>query len=265
MNKLALMTLLNLMLLQAVQAAEVRAVKSPPNKVAMVELYTSEGCSSCPPADRWLSRLRDSGVRSDSIIPLAFHVTYWDYIGWKDRFGMEDYDLRQRHLGRVNSLRTIYTPQFVVDGKDFRRYRGFADQVSEINAEPAEVDLTLTLTPRGDDAYSLDVMADTSRSSTSDVALFIAVVESNLVTDVDDGENEGERLKHDYVVRALHGPEFVSRPAVEGTLEVPVELAADWKPADMDIVGFAQNLRTGEILQAVSMPLTQRDQVSLNR
>jgi len=244
-----------------VSAQETRTVKSPPHRVAMLELYTSEGCSSCPPADRWLSKLRKTGISERRLVPMAFHVTYWDYIGWRDSFGKEQYDLRQRHLGRANGLNTIYTPQFVLDGKDFRRYARFTGSVQAINDEQAEVDLSLSLSEDGG-KLSIDLLAETARSEVKDIALFIAVLESNLMTAVEAGENEDETLHHDYVVRVLYGPEFVSRPEEQGALMQSLYLVPGWKKPDIDIVGFAQDMRSGKVLQAVSMPLLDTDKVS---
>lgn len=239
----------------AASASDIRQVSSPPHRVVLLELYTSEGCSSCPPADRFLSGLRQSGVSNTSIIPLAFHVTYWDYIGWKDVFGQKKFDLRQRALGRTNQLSTIYTPQFLMAGKDFRRYQGFSKTINHINAEPAVVDLKLALKPLTDNSYDLQLSAATEKTSVKDVALFIAVVESGLTTHVKDGENEGETLEHDYVVRELYGPQFVSRPDTNKTFAQQLRVRPGWNRQSINIVGFAQNLHTGKVLQAVSIDL----------
>ena len=79
-------------------------------RVALVELYTSEGCSSCPPADRWLSQLNSSDKLWDNFVPVAFHVDYWDYIGWKDRFASKAYSQRQRRYAKEQGERTVYNP-----------------------------------------------------------------------------------------------------------------------------------------------------------
>ncbi len=97
-------------------AAECSA-KSGVKSVPLLELYTSEGCSSCPPADKWLSNLKPS---PDKLIPLAFHVDYWDYIGWKDRFSKAEYSDRQRKTAAFGGAGFVYTPQFVFNGRDFR-------------------------------------------------------------------------------------------------------------------------------------------------
>jgi len=104
------------------EATQVFTAVSPANRVALLELYTSEGCSSCPPADRFMSRVKLADISDQQLIPLSFHVTYWDHIGWKDRFGNPQHDARQRKLARMNNSSVVYTPQFIMNGKDFRRH-----------------------------------------------------------------------------------------------------------------------------------------------
>ncbi len=188
------------------------------------------------------------------MIPLAFHVTYWDYIGWQDRFADKAYDLRQRQYARIHRSSTVYTPQFVLDGQDFRRYRSFNNKLAEINNQPAEVDLRLQLQPASGGA-TVRLSADAAKSSVADIAMFIAVVENDLQTAVEAGENDGETLQQDAVVRLLHGPEFLSKPARQDELQLELKLPADWKQQDLVIVGFTQDLKKGDVLQAVSMPL----------
>jgi hypothetical protein len=107
---------------------------SPVQQSTLLELYTSEGCSSCPPADRWLSTLKDDPGLWKEIIPVAFHVDYWDYLGWKDAFSKAEYTQRQRNYARWNNLRTIYTPGFLQNGKELRgwnRGRAIIDRQGE--------------------------------------------------------------------------------------------------------------------------------------
>ena len=239
-------------------ADEVRTVTSPPHRVAVLELYTSEGCSSCPPADRWLSKLRDVGISERQLAPLAFHVTYWDYIGWQDRFGQKAFDRRQRETGRHNQLRTVYTPQFVLNGRDFRSYADFSQQVRDINQQPAEVHLRLSVQRETSSRYQVELRVDARQSALNEVVLYLALLENDLQSQVDAGENEGESLHHDYVVRSLTGPVRLRRPKTGGQLTVSFDIPADWRQPNMQLTGFAQNPDNGEILQAVVMPLTVR-------
>src|SRR3954463_8496265 len=94
--------------------------RSSANRVTVLELYTSEGCNSCPPADRWLSSLPAPGVTSDRPIPLAFHVDYWDQLGWPDRMAKEQFSIRQRTQSQRNGNTVVYTPQLLLNGLDYR-------------------------------------------------------------------------------------------------------------------------------------------------
>src|SRR5258708_2194386 len=98
-------------------AASCPAASSGAGSTTIVELYTSEGCDSCPPADKWFSTL---SFKRDGVVPLAFHVDYWDYIGWKDRFGRAAFAERQRETVTRQGSRTVYTPQLMLDGRDAR-------------------------------------------------------------------------------------------------------------------------------------------------
>ncbi|MDP2640606.1 MAG: DUF1223 domain-containing protein [Betaproteobacteria bacterium] len=112
--------------------------RSGPKTAALVELYTSEGCSSCPPADRQLSRLRQMLDPAAEVVPLALHVGYWDYIGWKDPYAQAAFGERQSGLVRAGQQNTVYTPQFFVGGTELRSWRGgLRDQVRQLNALPA--------------------------------------------------------------------------------------------------------------------------------
>ena len=239
----------SLLAFAGVASAETKTAKSPDNRVVMLELYTSEGCSSCPPADRFLSGLKTAGISSRQLVPLSFHVTYWDYIGWRDRYADQAYDDRQRLQARRNNQRTIYTPQFMMSGDDYRRYASFDTDVAELVKQPAPLDLVLSST-RSDDLLELKLNA--SRTQGQNVGLYFAVVEHNLSSSVDEGENEGETLHHDYVVRQLHGPFSASKQS-GNSASVRLQLDPEWKLPDMHIVGFAENQRSGEILQVVKL------------
>lgn len=232
----------------------VLSVSSPQHRVALLELYTSEGCSSCPPADRFLSELKKSGAHGNELIPLAFHVTYWDYIGWRDRFASPVFDQRQKMIARHNAQGTLYTPQFVLSGKDFRRYRHFSTKVKQLAAQVSEVDLSLSVTDNNNSQLELLLEVDSSRTHGKDIEFFIVITENDLVSDVNDGENEGERLHHDFVVRSLHGPFRQKSSSSQSSHVVEIRLDKQWDAANLAVVAFAQNPLNGEILQAVKLP-----------
>ena len=128
-------------------AADQCSASSGSQRVSVVELYTSEGCSSCPPADRWLSTLMPD-AKAGRLLPLAFHVNYWDYIGWKDPYAQAAFSRRQRELADRRGARTIYTPQVVVDTRDFPGWRNttvFAASLALAARKPAGADLSMDL------------------------------------------------------------------------------------------------------------------------
>src|SRR3954469_10076754 len=137
-------------------------VKSGDFTAALVELYTSEGCDSCPPADRWLSTL-GRAYSPNSAIALALHVDYWDQLGWKDRFADARYSSRQRELTRLGQGRVVYTPGVFLNLREFRRWSGpdeFQKAVNAVNAQPARAAIRLELTPRPDGRLELQARFD---------------------------------------------------------------------------------------------------------
>jgi hypothetical protein len=201
----------------------------------LLELYTSEGCSSCPPADRWLSHLpKNSGV-----VPLAFHVDYWDRLGWHDPFGQAAFSQRQR--ARNRSLGWVYTPQVMLDGEDLRDWqRGLPARPNAL----ARVDLALTLTQA---PQRIEVEA-TSRFAEPDTAhdaqLYLALTENRLSSKVTAGENARHTLDHDHVVRQLVGPLDPRRARHSFRLQ------PGWKAADLKVAAFVLDPR-GATLQAM--------------
>ncbi len=239
------------------EGQRVITASSPANRVALLELYTSEGCSSCPPAEEWLSNLKDSGISSQQLIPLAFHVTYWDYIGWRDQFASERHDQRQRKIAQYNSQNTIYTPQFVLSGSDYRTYNRFSSDVREIVSKESDVDLKLSLQQKDISNLDVELLINTERSNVKDIAFFIAVYEDDLSVEVSDGENEGELLHHDYVVRQIHGPFIQNASDTSFSFKQAVVIGESWKQENLFLVAFAQDYRAGGVLQAVRLKLQE--------
>ena len=176
----------------AAHAAEACSASSPPTMAAIVELYTSEGCNSCPPADRWLSKLK----ADPAVVALAFHVDYWDRLGWKDRFAKTAFTERQALQQSTNGARFSYTPQVVVDGQDRKNWPQ-AQPNTAVNSRPQTlVQITLARTSA---AYEANVVP--SARTPNRLAAYWAVTEQGHVTAVKAGENVGVTLQHDYVVR----------------------------------------------------------------
>ena len=246
-------------------ATDVLAVGCSPQRassgtvtISIAELYTSEGCDSCPPADKWFSSLN---VKKDGVVPLAFHVDYWDYIGWKDRFANASFTERQRESVKRQGGRTAYTPQVIVNGRDLRPWSDqsrFSASLKSLEARTPRANLALEFAAPGAALDVVVAMSVAHIADRADAALFLAITESNLSNRVTAGENRGATLKHDHVVRALYGPlGSEAKDRTSGILEIkrPIPLAQDWKRKDLSVVAFVQNLRTGEIYQALSAPV----------
>jgi hypothetical protein len=235
--------------------AEGCAAKSGAQTVPLIELYTSEGCNSCPPADRWLSATIPAGGAPANAIALAFHVDYWDRLGWKDRFASAAWTERQYAMARANRSRQVYTPQVMVQGHDFPDWHGNAGAgaLKAVAARPARARIAVEAeVQRGSVAVkaSGSVPAGGDRKNT---ALFIAVTDSRLMSDVKAGENAGVRLTHDHVVRALSGGAAVSAAGEVATsvaLPIPAESGSL-----TTVVVFVQNTETGDVLQALALPI----------
>jgi hypothetical protein len=230
------------------------AAKSGATTVALVELYTSEGCDSCPPADRWLSALPQAGFGPERVVPLSLHVDYWDYIGWKDPFAKPLFSARQREIAAVNRSRIVYTPQVVLAGRDYRGWPGrarFAEAVAAVNAAPPRAELGLELRDAAAGAMALRATASVPRrEDREDAALFVAMYENGLANRVSSGENRGATLAHDYVVRDWSGPlELDGAGTASLSRTVGVQLVANG-----GVAAFVQRRRTGEVLQALALP-----------
>ena len=231
------------------QAQGACATRSGAQTVALVELYTSEGCSSCPPADRWLSGIAGR-YSPKQVVPLALHVDYWDYIGWKDPYARREFSQRQRRLSQLQRLALVYTPQVLVQGADFRQWDGpeFGRAVARINAQPARASLELEMLEERPDALTVRASATVSEpAQRADAALYVAAYEKGLESRITAGENRGRVLRHDYVVLEWRGPYAL------GARELELALLPKAKTSDSGVVAFVQNRRTGEVLQALSL------------
>lgn len=224
--------------------------RSGPKVAALVELYTSEGCSSCPPADRQLSRLRQSLGPEALAVPLALHVGYWDYLGWKDPYAQPGFERRQNWLVRLNRQQTIYTPQFFVGGMELHsRWDSLQKEVQRLNAEPATAWIHLRANLAVNGVLVLDAEAKV-RAGADPAALYLALAESGLTSKVTRGENSGATLAHDHVVRAWIGPVDLVAGMVRKRREIALSPA--WNRARLELAAFVQDMRTGAVLQALS-------------
>ena len=162
--------------------------RSPDQQLQLIELYTSEGCSSCPPADRWLSTLK----AQPQVLAAAFHVDYWDRLGWRDRFSDPAYTARQKTWVRREAERFAYTPQVLVNGRDWRGW-----PTLPLPADAARVRIEL----RQDPARQVQVSVTPLAGAPPRLGLWWAMLEDGHRSLVRAGENRGAQLQHDHVVR----------------------------------------------------------------
>jgi hypothetical protein len=222
-------------------------VQSGPQTAALVELYSSEGCSSCPPADQRLNALRKEAGAASLVVPLALHVTYWDQIGWTDPLAQSQFDARQAQLLRHQPRHVAYTPQFFVGGTELRGWDTPA--IRRINATAASVNIRLSATPGPGGKLLLEADASAPDARTNG-ELYLAISESAIVSTVLRGENRGATLHHDAAVRLWLGP--VSLAQGRARLRREVMLPASWRPENLQVVAFVQRADSSAILQAVS-------------
>ena len=228
------------------------AAQSGTKTAALIELYTSEGCSSCPPAERQFSSVRQEVGPAAEVVPLALHVDYWDYIGWKDPYAKSAFGDRQSWLVRTNQRKTVYTPQFFVGGAEpLSQSDGLRARVRQINALPAVASIRMQANPTVGGALALSVEA-TVPTSESQAVLYLALSENGLVSKVTRGENSGATLVHDHVVRAWIGPIRLAGGTTR--LRRDIDLAADWNRARLNLSLFVQDERSGNVLQALAAP-----------
>ena len=240
--------------LPAPAAAAECNVNSGSQRVAILELYTSEGCDSCPPADRWISELPAKKLGADRVVPLAFHVDYWNQLGWIDPYSQAQFSERQRQQSKRRGVNFVVTPQLLLNGQDYRRAALFDDidgRVRAINSAKPQAEIRVRLS--GSNA-SLQSKVDVDVPGGAEqrrAQVYLALYENNLVTAVKAGENKGHTLRHDFVVRTLAGPLALDD---KGRLSHTQTFALDgrWKAADTYLAVFVQNPISGEVLQALS-------------
>lgn len=232
----------------------------------IVELFTSEGCSSCPPADRLLDRLDRaqplSGVR---VLALEEHVDYWNNLGWKDPFSSAQYRVRQNdYAAHLFFTDNIYTPQMIVNGQ-----AGFsggdAGRAQQEIARAAQSQVTLVdlkTAPNAADPSLIDLTVQLANSKPGKVRnsnVFLAVTESGLATSVSAGENSGRQLKHAPVVRSFGViGKFDARGANPGTITNTLRLPREWKRENLRVVVFVQERDSYKITGAGAIDLPAR-------
>lgn len=233
-------------------------VNSPAHRVALIELYTSEGCSSCPPADRWLAELSHR-FTAEQAIALSLHVDYWDYIGWKDPFAQARFTQRQRWLSTLQAGSPVYTPEVFAGMKELRAWKDealVASRIQAINGQPAPAQITLRMDSSGAGAARIEARfaLATARPSGGAARGVVIVYEKALSSTVPAGENRGATLRHDNVVRYWSAPIVLDAKSGRAEWHQSVDLPAGWKRENLGVAALIEDAKGGELLQAVAMP-----------
>ena len=202
--------------------------ESAETQAALIELFTSEGCSSCPPADAWMSRLKASPDLWKSVVPVIFHVDYWNGLGWPDRFSSRANTDRQHRYAAAWRSNQVYTPGFVLNGREWRDWSGRAAPTITSAIKVGTLRVTLP------DRTHADVVFTPSGTTSKSLQVELALLGGNLESDVKRGENSGRKLRHDFTVlhfaiaplRSENGSFTASVPLPAKTSDAPAAIAA---------------------------------------
>ena len=235
-----------------------RGAPAPWRRPVLVELYTSQGCSSCPPADAFVRELPALGLGRDKVVPLTFHVDYWDRLGWKDPFASGAFTGRQEWYARSSKLRSpdgasgldgLYTPQMIVNGTvqlSGQRRETAVHEMEAAAARPPAFDLTVRAAAKG---RTVDLTVESTPlgnvGGERDWRLVAVLAEKKAHTAVRRGENAGETLEEAAVVRSLS--ERIALPTQRGTTRMQLSKPADLAWSDLQVVVFAQSEVTREV------------------
>ena len=228
---------------------------SPAERMIVAELYTSEGCSSCPPADRWLSSQLATPERAGNILALSFHVDYWNYIGWEDPYSSKQFTQRQYAHKRAGNSTQIYTPQYVFSNREQRRWGQaglIPQQLAALKQDKAPVALQVSLERKTLNRVEITVKTDWLDDRYTTGKIYLALYEDALSQKVRSGENKGELLRHDRVVRYFSQPQSVS-PRMN-TQVFSHTIPADWEQSNVGIGVFVENEQSNTVLQALNAP-----------
>jgi hypothetical protein len=216
----------SLLLTSIAVASEPVRFASGTSRVSLIELYTSEGCSSCPPADQWLGSLGQDAGLWKSFVPVEFHVNYWDNLGWKDRLSNPDYTAREYAYASAWGSPNVYTPCFVRNGSEWRRSWGSSPGDA---GSPGRAVGELAVSVSADGVCRATFVSGSSGSA-GGYRLHVALLGGGISSKPNAGENEGATLKHEFVVLGLSETELVAGgQGLEGRLGLPAASVPDSK------------------------------------
>lgn len=216
-------------------------------RTVVLELFTSQGCSSCPPADALLRKLRGEHFDGATVIPLAYHVDYWNHLGWSDPFSSPRWSQRQRDYASAFKTSQIYTPQLVINGTT--QLVGSADSAihAEIGRQLRRADrglVSIRRAARSGSEIKVDLQARLDATNVVSAVVVVVLFENDATTTVSSGENARKRLANDAIVQWQERAMKLEANGVESKASVSIPLAAGWRADHLGVAAFIQDVRT---------------------
>lgn len=234
-----------------------------PRKPVIVELFTSEGCSTCPPAEALLQKLTEQQpVAGADIVALEEHVTYWNQLGWRDPYSSAEWTQRQVAYKEAFKTREVYTPQMIVDGRKQFVGSNERDAAFEIETAARRAETNVAITSKKPDAkglqFNVSVAKLTGNTAGDAAEIWLAVTEDGLQSSVSGGENSGHVLRHVATLRALHkiGTADPNKDGTSFTGDPRVRFDSQWKLENLHVVVFVQEKKSLRILGAASIKIS---------
>jgi len=253
-NLLVLLALLPTLLFAQTWQAESANIQ-----LAVLELFTSEGCGLCPAADRWVHKLPDQGISSEQLIVLGFHIDYLnDQKGWVDRYSSPVFSARQRQQAQLNLYQTVYTPEFIVSGEVIHNWKKYVkDVVHAVNGFEPEASISLNVEQDNGQLLIDSQVAIQGKDNRQYSKLYLAISENDITNKVTGGDNAGATFNHQNLVRAWLGP-FDLNANGETRLSSAIKIDDEWNMDKVSIVAVVQNLEDGFVLQGLKLALDKR-------
>ncbi len=248
------------LLLPMAISAQTWTAQSGERQLAVIELFTAEGCGLCPAADRWVHNLPAQGITDENVIVLGFHVEYLDdQKAWVDRFASKTFSDRQRQLAQLNLYKTIYTPEFVVSGEVVHNYQKHVPKVIKaVNDFEPEARIAMSVTEENNELkIDSDVIVQ-GKDNQQFSQLYLAVVEDDIKSKVSGGDNAGATFNHQNLVRTWLGP-FSLDENGQADVSTNVQIMDEWNRNKMSVVAIVQNLDDGFVLQGLSLALKNKE------
>jgi hypothetical protein len=236
--------------------AQIWQTESGQRQLAVLELFTSEGCGLCPAADRWVHNLPKQGVTDEHLIVLGFHIDYLNDIkGWIDRFASPVFSDRQRQQAQINLYQTVYTPEFVVSGEVIHNWKKHVKEVVHaVNGFEPEAKIGLTVQEKNEEWIIDSLITIQGKENRQYSKLYLAVTEDDIISKVSGGDNAGTIFNHQNLVRQWLGP-FSLDENGETNLSTTVQVDDEWDKNKIKIVALVQNLNDGFVLQGVALDI----------